>query len=140
MPGIIDQIKWTPAGGSALTLADVNAGDVLKVEHFGGNSLMGNVALALAANPALLPHGNISGQFVFTVGTSHDTRQDAISYAVTQYNLLNGKGTLVWNVDAAVTTAAGALLSGVTAAQIEGTRWGLRYTFTITTLVCSITG
>jgi hypothetical protein len=141
MAGIIDKLLWTPAGASgALTLADLSAGDVLKVEQIGGKSLLDNVPLAFAANPALLPRGNVSGAFVCSVGTSHDTRQDAVSYFASQYALLNGQGTLVWIVDAATLTMTLATVADITASQIEGTRWGIRYTFTITALSCAISG
>lgn len=132
---IVYNITWQPAGaGAPITLCDLLSAHAITVEQIGGQSMEEVVPMFQAANPQRLALGNVAGDLVFTDGYTYASRAAALNGAKTAYLYLNGVGTLILTVDTATMTFANAVCKGLRAAQIQGLRWVLRYTFGITTI------
>ena len=128
-------IVWTPAGGAAVTLADVAARHTAEIQGpLGGVAAEQVSRLFRGANPARFLRGNVAGQFVFVSAKAAADRGAMAAYFKTQYGYLNHAGALVVTIDATTLTMAGATLTGVEAVRFEGVRWPIKYTFGITTI------
>lgn len=127
-------VGFTPTGGSLATLGDDANKIATHIESIGGQSIDQVEPLDGAAAAVQFARGNVQGEFVFTAGKSHADRATAVNYFKAQFGKLNQKGSLVYTVDSATLTMAGAVLRAVTVADIVGLRWTIRYAFGITTV------
>lgn len=133
------KIQFTANG----TLIPVTLGDdalkfVIIIEQLGGASVVQLDQLAGGANPAQFPRGNVSGDFVFRSAKTYADYQTTFAQFKTEYARLNQQGTIVLTEGAQTLTFANAILKNVVRlfdAQSSGAHMGLRYTFSITTIL-----
>jgi hypothetical protein len=104
------------------------------IERLGGRGLSDIPNMFQAANPLILPLGNVKGQCVFTVETGYSTRGDALEALAAWYALLNSAGSLVITVDSTTLTMPGAYFDAFDALKLDGLRYKKRFTFNILTL------
>jgi len=103
----------------------------------GGTSVAQSDPLYGAANPLLIPRGNVGGEFVFRSSKTYADYKTTFTQFITEYARLNQQGSLVITEGSVTVTMASAVLKGVQRifdAQNTGTRMGIRYTFAITTI------
>jgi len=117
-----------------VTLGDDGNKVHVKIEQLGGQAVEQVEQLAFASNAERIMRGNVSGDCIFTAGKSHADRGTALAYFKTNFGYIGQTGSLVITVDATTITMANATLRSVTAVEINGVRWMLRYTFGITTV------
>jgi hypothetical protein len=127
------KITFNPGSG-IVTLGDDSVKQTIQLEGFGGQSSEQVERLFRAANVARLPRGNVAGELMFTAEKSHADYATAVAFFKAQYLMLNGQGDAVMTEGATTLTMANAVLRGVQRASQIGKRWGIRYTFGITTI------
>jgi hypothetical protein len=131
-------IQFTPSGGILpATLADDANKFAAVIEQLGGNSIAQVEPLAGGLNPALFARGNVGGDLVFRSSKTYADYQTTFAQFKTEYARLNQKGTLMLTEGVQTLTFANAVLKGLQRmfdGSSSGTRMGIRYTFTITTI------
>lgn len=127
---------WTPSPGTLVILGEDAAATrhTIVLDQLSGQSQEQVEELFQADAVARFARGNVGGECVFTAEKSHATYGAALTFFKAEYARLDEQGTLVLTEGAVTLTMAGAVLRGVERATQTGLRWGIRYTFGITTI------
>jgi hypothetical protein len=125
-------IVFTPAGGEAVTLADVAAKHTAVIHTWGGMAVEDVEQMFEQAAALRLLLGNVAGDFVFTSQKAAASRGAMLAYFMAQRGLINRAGQLVVTIDGVVAAMSNATCRGVEPAGFDGVRWPLKYTFGIT--------
>lgn len=126
---------FTPTGGGEITLGDDGNRIPIKMEPpLGLQDAEQKDELAFAAAPFIQGRGNTQGACVFTVEKSHADEDTALAYAKTQQGYRSQWGVLVLTMRSGGTMTMTAYLHSAIVVMMRGVRWGIRYTFTITTM------
>jgi len=127
-------IVFTPAGGDALTLADVAAKHTATIHNWGGMAAEDVEHMFEQDAPLRLLLGNVAGDFIFTAEREQASRGAMLSYFMAHRSQINQIGTLTVTIDEVAAVMRNATFRGVEPAGFDGVRWPLKYTFGVTVI------